>query len=71
MLVELARYLLRAVSPRPGEAHVEHIRSGDVDFLFLRPGGADNLAPKDQEALATVIERVGARAGGTVITDWK
>ncbi|MCX7750292.1 MAG: hypothetical protein N2320_01805 [Candidatus Bipolaricaulota bacterium] len=71
MLAELARYLLRAVTARPAEAQVEHIRSGDVDFLFFRAGGSEKLAPRDQEALATVVERIGARAGWTVIADWK
>ncbi len=73
MLVELARFLLRAVSPRPGEVQVEHIRSGEVEFLFLRlPGGeGGGLPARDREAVAYVIEAIGARAGRTVIVDWR
>ncbi len=73
MLAELARYLLRAVTSRPGEVQVEHIKSGQVDFLFLRVPGSEKsaLSARDQEALAQVIETIGARAGQTVIVDWK
>lgn len=73
MLADLARYLLRAVIPRPGEIYVEHIRSGQVDFLFLRvpPSAGEALAAPDREAVATVIEAIGARAGQTVIVDWR
>ena len=73
MLADLARYLLRAVTSRPGGVYVEHIRSGDVDFLFLRLTGPDDrgLAARDREALATVIEAIAAQAGQTVIVDWK
>jgi predicted RNA-binding protein YlqC (UPF0109 family) len=73
MLADLARYLLRAVTAQPGEVHVEHVRSGGVDFLFLRlprPDGG-GLAARDREALTTVIEAIGAQAGQTVIVDWK
>lgn len=73
MLADLARFLLRAVIPRPGEVHVEHIRSGGVDFLFLRVPGAEGeaLAARDREALAMVLEAVGAQSGQTVIVDWR
>lgn len=73
MLAELARFLLRAVTSRPAEVHVEHIRSGQVDFLFLRLSGPEGggLAARDRDALAMVIETVGTRAGRTVIVDWK
>jgi len=72
MLADLARYLLRAVTARTGDAHVEHIRSGQVEFLFLRVSGPDGgLAARDREAVVTVIEAVGAQAGQTVIVDWK
>ncbi len=72
MLADLARYLLRAVTSRPGEVHVEHIQSGQVDFLFLRVSGSDGgLAARDRDALATVVETIGTRTGRTVIVDWK
>jgi len=73
MPANLARYLLRAVTARPGEVQVDHIQSGPVDFLFLRLSGPDggSLSGRDREALATVIETVGTRGGRTVIVDWK
>lgn len=73
MLADLARYLLRAAISQPGGVYVEHIRSGDVDFLFLRLTGPEGhgLAARDREALATVIEAIAAQAGQTVIVDWK
>ncbi|MFH1609996.1 MAG: hypothetical protein ABID40_05165 [Candidatus Bipolaricaulota bacterium] len=72
MLADLARYLLRAVTAR-GEVQVDHIQSGQVDFLFLRLSGPDggSLSARDRDALSTVIETVGSRAGRTVIVDWK
>ncbi|QAA75985.1 MAG: hypothetical protein BIP78_0217 [Candidatus Bipolaricaulis sibiricus] len=73
MLADLARYLLRAVISRPGEVHVEHVLSGQVDFLFLRLSGHEgsSLSARDREAVASVIEAVGARSGRTVIVDWR
>ncbi len=72
MLADLARYLLRAVTSRPAEAHVEHVQSGQVDFLFLRASGSDGgLAARDREALAYLVEAIGTRAGRTVIVDWR
>lgn len=72
MLADLARYLLRAVTSRPVEVHVDHIQSGQVDFLFLRLSGSDGgLAARDRDALATVIETLGGRDGRTLIVDWK
>ncbi|GAB4307696.1 MAG: hypothetical protein Kow0097_07920 [Candidatus Bipolaricaulota bacterium] len=73
MLADLARYLLRAVTSRPGEVEVEHIQSGPVDLLFLRVPGheRDALTSRDREALCQVIETIGGQAGRTVIVDWK
>ncbi len=73
MLADLARYLLRAVTPRPGEVQVDHIQSGQVDFLFLRLPGHERgaLSTRDRDALATIIEAIGARDGRAVIVDWK
>lgn len=73
MLADLARYLLRAVTARPGEVQVDHIQIGPVDFLFLRLSGPDgtSLSARDRDALSTVIETVGSRADRTVIVDWK
>ncbi|MCR4391691.1 MAG: hypothetical protein NUV94_02665 [Candidatus Acetothermia bacterium] len=73
MLAELARYLLRAVSDRPAEVQVDHVWSAHVDFLFLRVPESDQtrLSPRDRDALARVIETVGARTGRTVMVDWR
>lgn len=71
ILVDLARFLLRAVSQRPGEVQVEHIRSEEIEFLFLRLPGGGGLSARDQAALVSVLETVGARSGRTVIVDWR
>jgi len=72
MLADLARYLLRAVTSRPGEVHVEHIQSGQVDFLFLKVSGSEKgLAARDRDALVTVIEAIGGRDDRAAIVDWR
>lgn len=72
MLADLARYLLRAVALRSGEVHVEHVQSGQVDFLFLRISGSEGgLAARDRDALAALVEAIGMRTGRTVIVDWR
>lgn len=71
ILIDLARFLLRAVSQRPGEVQVEHIRSEEIDFLFLRLPGGGGLSARDRAALVSVIEAIGARSGRTVIVDWR
>lgn len=73
MLLELSRYLLRAVVSRPGEVKVEHIHAGGVDLLFFSVAEADkkNLSDRDKEALNLVVERVGKKLGREVIVDWK
>ncbi|MCS7240373.1 MAG: hypothetical protein NZ651_03915 [Candidatus Bipolaricaulota bacterium] len=73
VLLELSRYLLRALVGRPGEARVEHLHSGGVDFLFFEVAGPDekNLSERDKEALASVVERIGKKLGHEVIVDWR
>ncbi len=73
LLLELTRFLLRAIVSRPGEARVEHIRVGDLDLLFLSVSEADKktLSERDREALNLVVERVGKKLGREVIVDWK
>lgn len=73
MLVELSRYLLRAITSRPAETKVEHIHSGGVDFLFLSVAKADRkaLSDRDKDALVLVLERIGKKLGREVIADWK
>lgn len=73
MLLELSRYLLRAVASRPADIEVEHIHSGGVDFLFLEVAKADQkaLGERDKEALVLVLERIGKKLGREVIVDWR
>lgn len=72
MRADLARYLLRAVTSRSGEVHVEHIQSGQVDFLFLKVSGSDQgLAARDRDALVTVIEAMGGKDDRAAIVDWR
>lgn len=73
MILELSRYLLRALVSRPGEARIEHLHSGGVDFLFLEVAEPDKktLSERDKEALALVVERIGKKLGREVIVDWR
>lgn len=73
MVLELSRYLLRSIVTRPGEADVEHIRVGGVEFLFFRVAKVDqkNLTERDKEALVLVVERVGKKIGREIIADWR
>lgn len=73
MLLELSRYLLRAITSNPTGINVEHVQSGGVDFLFLEVAKADRqaLSERDKEALVVVLERVGKKLGREVIVDWK
>lgn len=73
MLLELSRYLLRAITSNPTGINVEHVQSGGVDFLFLQVSKADRqaLSERDKEALVVVLERVGKKLGREVIVDWK
>lgn len=73
MILELSRYLLRAIVGRPGEVKIEHICSGRVDFLFFAVAEADrkSLSERDKEALALVVERIGKKLGREVIVDWR
>jgi len=62
-VVELTRFLLRAVSERPGDVKVEHVWTPTADLLLLRLPSRDRrrLRPEDIAALTRVIERL---AGG-------
>ncbi|MCS7216511.1 MAG: hypothetical protein NZ924_02305 [Candidatus Bipolaricaulota bacterium] len=73
VLLELSRYLLRAVVSRPTEIRVDHIHAGGVDFLFLAVAKPDQKAlnARDKEALVLVLERIGKKLGREVIADWK
>jgi len=73
VLLELSRYLVRAVVSRPSEVKVEHIHSGGVDLLFLEVAEPDrkNLSERDKEALVLAIERIGKKLGREVIVDWR
>ncbi len=73
MILELSRYLLRAIVTRPGEANVEHLRVGSVDFLFFHAAEVDrkNLTERDKEALVLAVERIGKKIGREVIADWR
>lgn len=73
MLLELSRYLLRAITSNPTGINVEYVQSGGVDFLFLEVAKADKqaLSERDKEALVVVLERVGKKLSREVIADWK
>lgn len=73
MLLELSRYLLRAVTSRPADTKVEHIHSGGVDFLFLEVAKPDQraLSERDKDAVVLVLERIGKKLGREVIVDWR
>ncbi len=73
MILELSRYLLRAIVGRPSEAKIEHIHCGGVDLLLFEVAETDrkNLSERDKEALALVVERLGKRLGREVIVDWR
>lgn len=73
MILELIRYLVRAIVTRPSEVKVEYIHSGGLDLLFLEVAEPDrkSLSERDKEALALVVERIGKRLGRDVIVDWK
>lgn len=73
MILELSRYLLRALVSRPGEAKIEYLYSSGVDFLFLEVAEPDKktLSERDKEALTLVVERIGKKLGREVIVDWR
>lgn len=73
VILELTRYLVRAVVTRPNEAKVEHVYSGGLDLLFLSVAKQDrqNLSERDKDALALVVERIGKALGREVIVDWR
>ncbi|MFN3346448.1 MAG: hypothetical protein ACK42E_01360 [Candidatus Bipolaricaulaceae bacterium] len=73
MLLELSRYLLRAIAAHPTGIRVEHVQSGGVAFLFLEVPKADKqrLSERDREALTLVLERIGKKLGHEVIVDWR
>lgn len=73
MLLDLSRYLLRAITSHPTGIKVEHVQSGGVEFLFLEVPKADKqrLSERDKEALVLVLERIGKKLGREVIVDWR
>ncbi len=69
--LNLARFFLRALGAEHEDRLIEHVRSGGVEFLFLRPPKGLNLEEKDRDAIAAVIEAVAHKAGLAVVVDWK
>ncbi|MGC9530509.1 MAG: hypothetical protein ACP5G2_07905 [Candidatus Bipolaricaulaceae bacterium] len=69
--VELARYLLRAVSERPEDVRVEHVWTPKTDLLFLQLPSSDRkrLRRRELAMLSGVIERLGREEGRELVVD--
>lgn len=70
-VVELARFLLKAVSTRPEEAKVKYVWTPSADLVFLKVPARDRrrLRPEDLAALVRVVEKLGRKPGRELVVD--
>ncbi|HHE48499.1 MAG TPA: hypothetical protein ENL11_06245 [Candidatus Acetothermia bacterium] len=70
-VVELARFLLEAVSARPEEVKVEYLWTPSTDLVFLKLPGRDRrrLRREDLAALVRVVEKLGRKPGRKLVVD--